>query len=332
MNTLPARRLFPRSEWLVIVWLTLTIPAVSAQGQENEAQAPTEREQLEAIDVALRTQAHEIESARVDLKVRFGPARETITAPTVDAAMEKLRQAFDTDDETAQRETFVKVVDELTSGKQWSEMRLTQQGESVRNRHVFQIETVHDFATHADHRTYYWDEGERKQAEIEAKDQPAKRLIRSVGLIRPILLELDEHWQVFPSDSPGSVAVGRTEKRPLFLWFDNESKVMTHLISGTPGSHYMFRGGLKTYTGDIVMPTYGFDVTLVGGKVRTFEAFMVEHAEYNIELNDTDLHLHVPAETRLIDRRNPKHVQHFKAPREGKAVTLADEFIANRKK
>lgn len=326
MRPMPGRRLFPRTELLVIVWLTLAITAASAQGQETEAQAPTEQELLEAIDVALRTQAHEIKSARVDLKIRYGPAHETITAPTVDVAMEKLRKAFDSDDETAQRETFVKVVEELTGGKQWGEMRLTQQGESVRTRHVFHIEIVHDFATHADHRTYYWDEGGRKQAEIEAKDQPAKRLIRSVGLIRPILVELDEHWKVFPSDSPGSVAVGRTEKTPLFLWFDNKSKVMTQWISGTPGSNYMFRGGLKTYTGDIVMPTYGFDVTLVGGKVRTFEAFMVEHAEYNIKLDDTDLHLHVPAETRMIDRRDRKRERHFKAPREGEAVALADEF------
>lgn len=312
--------------WFVVVLLMVAGVCSTINAEEQD------RALLEAIDVALRTQSHEVETARVDLKVLFAPARETISPPTVDTAMEKLRKAFDSDDETAQREVFIKVVEELTGARSWSEMRLVQQGESVRNRSTYPNGMVRDFATYPDYRTYYWGDKGRKQAEIEAKSQPAKRSIHSVGLIRPILGELDDHWQVFAANSPGSVAIGRTEKRPLFLWFDAPSKVMTYSISGTPGSSYKFRGGLKTYAGDIVMPSYGFDVTLVGGKVRTFEAFMVEHAEYNIELDDTDLHLHVLPETRLIDRRDEKHERHFKAPREGKAIALADEFAADRKK
>lgn len=311
--------------WLLaIVLIGTDSPALLAQ--------QADRDLLEAIEVAGRRQAHEIQSARVVFKYRNGGSREQLSGPKVDAAIEKLRRAMEIKDPPSSREAFQKVVEELTGGDQWSEVLLVQQGESIRNRRTFpQSETSNDFATHADHRTYYWDENGLQQAEIESKDQPAKRVIKSLTFLRPVFADSGDRWKVIPADSTGTVTIGRTEKLPLFFSFDTQSNVMTQWVIGTPSTNYMVRGGLTTYPGEIVMPTYGFNITVLDDKVRTFEAFLIEKAEYNIQLGDQEVHLHVPEKTRMIDSRDPQKKLYFHAPREDDALTLADENLAKRK-
>ncbi|PQO37199.1 hypothetical protein DTL21_04425 [Bremerella cremea] len=309
---------------LAIVLIGIDSPALLAQ--------QADRDLLEAIDVAGRRQAHEIQSARVVFKYRNGGAREQLSGPKVDAAIEKLRRAMEIEDLPSSRKAFQKVVEELTGGDQWSEVLLVQQGESIRNRRTFpQSEISNDFATHADHRTYYWNENGLQQAEIESKDQPAKRVIKSLTFLRPVFADPGDRWKVIPANSTGTVTIGRTEKLPLFFSFDTQSNVMTQWVIGTPATNYMVRGGLTTYPGEIVMPTYGFNITVLDDKVRTFEAFLIEKAEYNIQLGDQEVHLQVPEKTRMIDSRDPQKKLYFHAPREDDALTLADENLAKRK-
>ncbi|RCS44641.1 hypothetical protein DTL42_17110 [Bremerella cremea] len=316
-----------RQHWLVVVWLTVAISGSTAWAEEGD------RELLEAIDVALRTQAHEIKTARVVCKYLNGGARAAISGPKVDAAIVKLRQALAGEDEAAQRERFKEIVSELIGTQPWSELVLVQQGESIRNqRKLASSGYVRDVATHDDHRTYYWEDNGRKQAEIESTEQRAQRSIRSVGLLRVNLGELDDTWKVIPSASPGTVKIGRTENYPFFVSFDERSKVMTQGIFGIPTTTYMVWGGLTTYPGDIVMPTCGFDITVLDDKVKTFEAFVVEKAEYNVELTEDQVRLQVAKGTRVIDRRDPQNQRHFLAPRAGDAVTLADEHAADLEK
>ncbi|PQO37196.1 hypothetical protein DTL21_04390 [Bremerella cremea] len=71
---------------LAIVLIGTDSPALLAQ--------QADRDLLEAIEVAGRRQAHEIQSARVVFKYRNGGAREQLSGPKVDAAIEKLRRAM----------------------------------------------------------------------------------------------------------------------------------------------------------------------------------------------------------------------------------------------
>lgn len=104
---------------------------------------------------------------------------------------------------------------------------------------------------------------------------------------------------------------------------DRRTSVVTRIELGE--SKLRLRGGIAEFAGGVSIPTWGIDISMGSkGRVRSFDAFVMRDAEFNVPLPDSDLPVTVPEGTRLIDRRNPGVERVAETETAGEVLKLAE--------
>jgi hypothetical protein len=289
---------------------------------------------IQTIRDAWETQAAEIRTARVIMRKinRLG------TVPTnwagVQAAFNELAAVEATGDRDAIRLAVMKSVESLggpTESPEWPEMTILVDGPAVRNIIKVEGKVVSELNFKDGASVRYFPNF--KAATIEAGASQEARF--GIHFVRPILGPKAE-WRLTPSNSSDVISLECVEKLP-----EPEGEIVARALvdrrtmilkrSELPELDARIRGALAEFPGGVVVPTFGIDVSMGGTpRVRTIKAFIVEHAQFNLRLDEADLSVAVPERTRIVDKRAPGSNKVGMSDSAGDPMVLAEQIRMRR--
>jgi len=295
--------------------------------QNTGVEAGGGADELSACRDAWIVQRSEIQSARIVMSHRNGVSSEPVDWPDVQTALGKLAQAEISGDSTAIRQAVTDCVTTLqgpTRSGEWPVLTIIVDGDSVRNTVEIQGEVKGDQNYHKGSSVRHFPNFHAATIDPGASEEGRY----GISYIRPVP-DSEGEWRILPDESTTDrllleMPIGGSLCR---LMVDRR----THMLLRTEiaGSSVSVRGGYSEFAGGIVIPTFGIKVGMgQDGHVRAVDAFLVEHAEFNLPVNESDLAISVPERTRIVDRRDPEGDRIGFSARPGDPLELAREIPA----